>query len=434
MNNRRLFTFTVFIFTLLFAINKSYTTVNNSIKLIYNQEKTKQNLNKSILSENIQPSFSNTESASSEIFKEPDNNNLKTFIDWLFMLNALFGIFVANKILINHYKKDGKNIYFGIFLNGVSLMLLELSIYWWKGLNYNPIIPLFRAQYYFWLPTLYLYLSKKRNRNNPSSKITLHYLIPTLMLCFYIFINFYENEFLTGTLNNVSLKAIYTGLYLLLLIKLFTKNKSQLNTINKKWFITILTFTIILFVILTARSYFEYDELVNSLTIYFIAILYAVIISFIGFILFIQPNMLLIEDNELKNEVNTKYKNSSLTDDMLKALKTELEKSLSLDKIYLENGLTLEKLATKLDTDRYSLSQTINQEFGKNYYELINDYRINEAINIIENSKKEIVVADLIYESGFNNKVSFYKAFKKRHQKTPLEYQKALKKSFKHFA
>jgi AraC-like DNA-binding protein len=67
------------------------------------------------------------------------------------------------------------------------------------------------------------------------------------------------------------------------------------------------------------------------------------------------------------------------------------------------------------------LSQVINQELDKNFYELINDYRISEAVRIIESKPKKQVV-DLIYECGFNNKVSFYKAFKKRMQMTPKEY------------
>ena len=114
---------------------------------------------------------------------------------------------------------------------------------------------------------------------------------------------------------------------------------------------------------------------------------------------------------------------------MLHSLKTQLEALLTKQKIYLDNTLTLESIATKLNTDRYSLSQTINQEFGKNYYELINDYRVAEAVHIIHNSESEILITDLIYECGFNNKVSFYKAFKKRHNKTPLEYQKMARKN-----
>ena len=116
---------------------------------------------------------------------------------------------------------------------------------------------------------------------------------------------------------------------------------------------------------------------------------------------------------------------------MHKSLKIQLEELLKNKKVFLDNNLTLEDLANKLNTDRYSLSQTINQEFGKNYYELINDYRVNEAVRIIRDSKKDILISDLIFESGFNNKVSFYKAFKKRHNKTPLEYQKLVAKENK---
>ncbi|UBZ14927.1 helix-turn-helix domain-containing protein [Flagellimonas marinaquae] len=127
-----------------------------------------------------------------------------------------------------------------------------------------------------------------------------------------------------------------------------------------------------------------------------------------------------------KDQIKEKYQNSGLTTAMASALRLQLLNSME-DKVFLDSALSLEILAEKLNTDRYSLSQVINQEFNKNFYEFINDYRINECLARIDENPHQIdSISDLIYASGFNNKVSFYNAFKKRKSMTPVQYIKAL--------
>src|SRR5690606_32071315 len=121
-----------------------------------------------------------------------------------------------------------------------------------------------------------------------------------------------------------------------------------------------------------------------------------------------------------------KYQNSGLTPAMALSLKEQLLTAME-QKIYLDASLSLESLAKRLNTDRYSLSQVINQEFNRNFYEFINDHRIQECMDMIHNrATPPDSIMDLIYSSGFNNKVSFYKAFKKRNNVTPAQYIKVL--------
>jgi AraC-like DNA-binding protein len=402
--------------------NASFSSINNNQSL---------NLKfKSSIQSNIKQKvyLKNIEKNSNVSFKEPAGYTIKILVNWLFILNSLFGIFLSIKILLKNHREKTSNIYFSILLTGISSMLFELALFWWENLNYNPQVSFFRMQYYFWFPSLYLYFRNKSGIINKieNFKIILHYTIPSIFLCFYIYIHFFNNTFLLTVLNSLALKTIHTTIYLSLLVHSIIKFKNKIQYVNKKWIITLFTFNSIILIILIARSFYETNQMINSLTIFFTAIFISIFINITGIILYLKPEIILHNKDSINKKLATKYKNSGLTNDMLTNLKLELEKSLSLDKVYLDNTLTLQKLAIKLDTDRYSLSQTINQEFKKNYYELINDYRVAEAVKIIENSDKEIMITDLIYESGFNNKVSFYKAFKKRHQKTPLEYQKTL--------
>lgn len=405
---------------------KSNTTTSNSsgnyAKVTY-----------TLLFKNIniaQDLYSNTESESSVIFKEPDNSIQKNFINWLFILNAILGIFIALRIILKHTRTNSNNLYFGIFLTGVSLMLLELALFWWEGLNYNPRISFFRVQFYLWIPSLFLYLKNniKKTATNNKLEIIAHYIPSIIILACALIVYTFSSDIALDLINSLSLKAIHTTIYLILLIYFGLKHKKEIQKINKNWLITLIVFTSIVLVLLITRALFSNDITVNTLTIYFAAILFSIFINIISIILFLQSNIIV---NNIENFDKEKYKNSGLTTDMLKSLKIQLEELLKNKKVFLDNNLTLEDLANKLNTDRYSLSQTINQEFGKNYYELINDYRVNEAVRIIHDSKKDILISDLIFESGFNNKVSFYKAFKKRHNKTPLEYQKLVAKENK---
>ena len=86
----------------------------------------------------------------------------------------------------------------------------------------------------------------------------------------------------------------------------------------------------------------------------------------------------------------------------------------------------MEYLANRLNTTRHNASQVINEHFKLSFHELVNKYRIQEAKHMLDNDTQRILnIIDIAYEVGYNNKVTFNKAFKKDTQLTPSEYQKA---------
>ena len=153
---------------------------------------------------------------------------------------------------------------------------------------------------------------------------------------------------------------------------------------------------------------------------YFFSILYAVFVFMCGVMAVIQPEVFLGYSLTKSLKDTVKYKNSSLTDRMSEELKAKLNHLLETEKIYLQSELNLIKLADQLNIDRYSMSQVINEGFGKGFYELMNEYRIEEAKSILRDTDKNI--GDVIFEVGFNNHASFYKAFKKYTHTTPSQF------------
>jgi AraC-like DNA-binding protein len=69
----------------------------------------------------------------------------------------------------------------------------------------------------------------------------------------------------------------------------------------------------------------------------------------------------------------------------------------------------------------------INREAGVSFFEFINDFRITEVTNTLEDlhrQNKKINILEIAFASGFNNKVSFNKHFKKMKGRTPTAFIK----------
>ncbi len=118
-----------------------------------------------------------------------------------------------------------------------------------------------------------------------------------------------------------------------------------------------------------------------------------------------------------------KYEKSSLTDEESKTIMSELSTIMTEEKAYMDSELNIVSLAEKLSISRHHLSQVINRQTGKNFYEYINNYRINEIIFMLQsgfNENKNIL--DVAYRSGFDSKSAFYKYFRKITGMSPREY------------
>ena len=90
--------------------------------------------------------------------------------------------------------------------------------------------------------------------------------------------------------------------------------------------------------------------------------------------------------------------------------------------------LSLNDVAKKLQTNVSVISKTINQSFNLNFNDFVNQYRVNQIKKAIENGEhKKTTLLGLAYDSGFNSKATFNRAFKKTTGSSPKAYIQNLK-------
>lgn len=110
---------------------------------------------------------------------------------------------------------------------------------------------------------------------------------------------------------------------------------------------------------------------------------------------------------------------STSTEQLLfEELKAELERGA-----YRDNTVSLGKLASACGMSSHMASMAINACSGGNFYDWINSYRVQEAMQRLRESEE--AVTSISYAVGFNSKSTFNTAFRRIAGCTPSEYRKA---------
>ncbi len=121
-----------------------------------------------------------------------------------------------------------------------------------------------------------------------------------------------------------------------------------------------------------------------------------------------------------------KYKTSKLTEDNKNELLQKLDSLLTTEKLYKSSNCTLPGLAARLNTSVHLLSQGINDGLKKSYFEMIADYRVEEAKRLLKAEETKFLKLEEIAEMvGYNSKSSFNTAFKKITGVTPSTFRDA---------
>lgn len=126
--------------------------------------------------------------------------------------------------------------------------------------------------------------------------------------------------------------------------------------------------------------------------------------------------------SEEKNNEEPVTSNSEYNEELLKLKNYMVEK-----KPFLNSSLTIQEVSGEIEIPVRELSLLINHQLGQHFYDFVNTYRIEHAMNILKDeTKSKVTVLEILYEVGFNSKSSFNTAFKKHTGTTPTLYRKGL--------
>ncbi|MFD2725194.1 helix-turn-helix domain-containing protein [Hyunsoonleella rubra] len=366
------------------------------------------------------------------------------FVTFLFFYASLIGFFFMVIINLSGKANTRAKLFISGFVGVHSLFILEFVMYLSNYRYEYPHVYLMAASTaLLYGPLLYFYF-KSATHNYRFKPLDVLHFVPNIILVLYLFpmyaLSGSEKIEIMLELNTsydinryvifIS-KVISLSVYAVLIRKLqyATKNSEILpNTTQQpiyKWKRTIYRLHVAYVI-----SYVIYGLPVSGILVftsdflsYFQVGAMSIMVIYIAYKASVQPSIFTNEFNPVDGLFTKKYQKSGLTKGLSKELKESLVKLLVEDRIYKQSNINLERLSEKLNTTRHNTSQIINEHFDMNFFELINTFRIKEALNIMDNDVHgSLNIIDIAYEVGFNNKVTFNKAFKKETSQTPSEY------------
>lgn len=124
-------------------------------------------------------------------------------------------------------------------------------------------------------------------------------------------------------------------------------------------------------------------------------------------------------------EADSTKQKGALDESIRASLLSTLTQHMEEQQMFLDSQLTLTRLSDAINISTHHLSEVLNQQLGKNFYQFINEYRVNYVCQQLQNDHS-IKVLDLAMSAGFSSKSTFNAVFKQAKGMTPTQYRKSL--------
>ena len=127
-----------------------------------------------------------------------------------------------------------------------------------------------------------------------------------------------------------------------------------------------------------------------------------------------------------EEDADSKYEKSGLKNKDARKYLDQLLKYMEEKKPYLDVDLSIHDVSDELEIPRHYLTQVINGMLGKNFYNFINEYRIEEVKKLLaDEAYSKYTLTSIAFEAGFNSKSSFNSVFKTATGMTPSQFKDA---------
>ena len=126
---------------------------------------------------------------------------------------------------------------------------------------------------------------------------------------------------------------------------------------------------------------------------------------------------------EVSEAAQASYASSTLKNVDSEALTLKLKQLMKIDKLYINEGLSLSILADQMELSTHQLSELINTHFQKSFSQLVREYRVDAAKEMLINEPKASVLS-IGLSVGFTSQSNFYTAFSDISGMPPGSYRK----------
>ncbi|MCY7310146.1 MAG: AraC family transcriptional regulator [Chitinophagaceae bacterium] len=122
-------------------------------------------------------------------------------------------------------------------------------------------------------------------------------------------------------------------------------------------------------------------------------------------------------------EIESVANNQAIPDETLNEWKAKLLNLMQAKNVYEDPELSLAQVAKQLQSNPSLISKMVNQGFGLNFNDFVNQFRIEAVKTLLENGEhKKQTLLGIAFDCGFNSKATFNRAFKKFTGQSPKEW------------
>lgn len=365
-------------------------------------------------------------------------------LDFSFSINHLVSIItICTGILyafqIGSLKKVKTNegryfTYFILVLAFIDFLFLVVDLkLGYKALNLS-LVFLILSSVLLLPPLMWLYIKKLISYDNNVKNIV-HFL-PSITISLSVLVSILA-YYITGNSFFVEVLAVIVFIALIIIfllqniyyiyksIQIYLKHKSKIEEIysyseevDVSWIKILIVGYVTFIASILVVNYFDgaLSNIVFNLTI-------LTYIVYIGHNAMKQNSIAISDIKGLMNDIE-ESKDKQMSESQIKVfqkIKLDLLSMMVKEKPYLDQNLNIFTLAKKLNTNSKYLSQVINQEFNKSFVHFINEYRVEEAKQILLANNNYTIEAQS-QMVGFKSKSSFNIAFKRHTGLTPSLY------------
>jgi AraC-like DNA-binding protein len=290
--------------------------------------------------------------------------------------------------------------------------------------QYGGIINTF---YLFIGPLVYTYIRRLLFYKNGNYQLAYYHYLPALVYLAYYFFHIYiyhsikdnSSYFTTFLFCNDVIFFVFISAYLFKsnrLLNYYKKKEEQELSFNQTIikYIKIMLICLLVYMVFWLLGIVERFVVKLPIDIRMIwdisCLIFGIQIYIVGFYNLKHPEIFKIRFPSI-NENIPKRKNI-LDEKEISKIQNLVDSFFEEEKGYRRPELSLSILANEINTTTNKLSWILNTIYKKTFYELVNEYRVADfSQKINQNKHKEFTLISIAFEVGFNSKSTFYKAF-----------------------